>query len=443
MLIYGGEVDSVRPADGAGDPLHALGPRPAGRPRLPLAGGLSRYGPDGLAQPHVDAGGARPRRRPAPVPRASADAPPRGLPTGLRRVPRARCSPSATSATAARRLGVPPGAERQGVGRRAAGRPHGDVARVRASSARGRCASSTTRGSSRTRSSGATDAALTFLWRVRNELHFLAGTSRTSSSADSRRRIAKNLGYEDDELRLGVETFMRDYYLHARAIHRISARLIARCQETLSRRGTVGPPEPAGGARRRARRLRRPASPRASRARLQEDPARHHAGLLARRSSSAASSTSSWSARSRRRRPTLVDRRVPALAGAAAICSSTSAARGDGWRTTLRRMHDTGVLGAYLPEFGALDLPRPVRHLSPFSVDQHSLLAVEVLEGLGPGRGAGDRGARADPRRGGAARAPHAGHAAPRHRQGPRPRPRAQGRAPHQGRHAPAQPGRR
>src|SRR5213078_4106103 len=32
---------------------------------------------------------------------------------------------------------------------------------------------------------------------------------------------------------------MRDYYLHARAIHRVSRRLIARCQETLSRRGAA------------------------------------------------------------------------------------------------------------------------------------------------------------------------------------------------------------
>ena len=33
---------------------------------------------------------------------------------------------------------------------------------------------------------------------------------------------------------------MRDYYRHARTIHRISARLIARCQEGLARHGTVG-----------------------------------------------------------------------------------------------------------------------------------------------------------------------------------------------------------
>ena len=32
---------------------------------------------------------------------------------------------------------------------------------------------------------------------------------------------------------------MRDYYLHARVIHRVSRRLIARCRETLSRRATV------------------------------------------------------------------------------------------------------------------------------------------------------------------------------------------------------------
>ncbi|MGH7357982.1 MAG: ACT domain-containing protein, partial [Candidatus Rokuibacteriota bacterium] len=48
---------------------------------------------------------------------------------------------------------------------------------------------------------------------------------------------------------------------------------------------------------------------------------------------------------------------------------------------------DTGVLGAYLPEFGALDCLVQYDHYHRFSVDQHSLLAVEVMEGLGPGQG--------------------------------------------------------
>src|SRR5207244_3613487 len=90
------------------------------------------------------------------------------------------------------------------------------------------------------REQAATDAALTFLWRVRNELHFFSGHKNDVLSRDLQPRIAKNLGYENDETSLGVERFMRDYYLHARAIHRVSRRLIARCQETLSRRGSAG-----------------------------------------------------------------------------------------------------------------------------------------------------------------------------------------------------------
>ena len=84
-----------------------------------------------------------------------------------------------------------------------------------------------------------TDAALTFLWRVRNELHFLSGHKNDVLSRDIQPQIAKRFGYESDENSLDVEKFMRDYYLHARVIHRVSSRLIARCQETLSRRGTV------------------------------------------------------------------------------------------------------------------------------------------------------------------------------------------------------------
>src|SRR5262245_3514026 len=84
------------------------------------------------------------------------------------------------------------------------------------------------------------DEALTFLWRVRNELHFLSGHKNDVLSRDIQPQIAKNFGYQGDEAQLGVEKFMRDYYLHARVIHRVSRRLIARCRDTLSRRGSVG-----------------------------------------------------------------------------------------------------------------------------------------------------------------------------------------------------------
>src|SRR5260370_18088790 len=84
-----------------------------------------------------------------------------------------------------------------------------------------------------------TDAALTFLWRVRNELHFLSGHKNDVLSRDIQPQTANHFGYESDEDSLHLENFMRDYYLHARVIHRVSSRLIARCQETLSRRVTV------------------------------------------------------------------------------------------------------------------------------------------------------------------------------------------------------------
>src|SRR6266850_2547592 len=45
--------------------------------------------------------------------------------------------------------------------------------------------------------------------------------------------------YESEGDTLGVERFMRDYYLNARAIHRVSQRLIARCHETLWARGSA------------------------------------------------------------------------------------------------------------------------------------------------------------------------------------------------------------
>ena len=230
----------------------------------------------------------------------------------------------------------------------------------------------------------ATDEALTFLWRVRNELHFLAGTRQDVLERGLQARVAENFGYQTDETRVAAEKFMRDYYLHARTIHRISARLIARCQEGLARRGTVG------------RRVRRAAladglvvydgrlhltEPGA----LQKDPARllrvfWHAQQLgseldvdlerALEDAAPVVEEEAW-----RASPELRQIFLSILRSWGRVA------------TTLRRMHDTGVLGAYLPEFGALTCLVQFDHYHRYTVDQHSLLAVEALEGLAPGRG--------------------------------------------------------
>ena len=232
-----------------------------------------------------------------------------------------------------------------------------------------------TRRTRRSPSSGASGTSSTS-WPAR---------SRTSSSGGSRRRWRRASATQDDEVRLGVETFMRDYYRHARTIHRISARLIARCQEGLARHGTVG---------RRGRRaaladglvvydgrlhLAEPGA-------LQVDPARilrvfWHAQQLGCELDVELERALEEAA------PTLAEQAWRASPELRALFLSILRSWGR-VATTLRRMHDTGVLGAYLPEFGALDCLVQYDHYHRYSVDQHSLLAVEVLEGLGPGQGA-------------------------------------------------------
>ncbi|MGH7340203.1 MAG: ACT domain-containing protein, partial [Candidatus Rokuibacteriota bacterium] len=60
---------------------------------------------------------------------------------------------------------------------------------------------------------------------------------------------------------------------------------------------------------------------------------------------------------------------------------------------TLSEMHELAFLGRYLPEFGALTCLVQYDVYHRFSADQHSLLAVEHLEALAPGKSAESEGA--------------------------------------------------
>ena len=69
-------------------------------------------------------------------------------------------------------------------------------------------------------------AALNFLLRVRHEMHFLKDDVHDTLEFALQRDIAAGLGYSN------VELFMRDYYLHARAVYRINQRIVHHFRET-------------------------------------------------------------------------------------------------------------------------------------------------------------------------------------------------------------------
>lgn len=62
------------------------------------------------------------------------------------------------------------------------------------------------------------EQAVTFLWRLRNDLHFLTGKEQDVLALPIQQEISKRLGYKDKIDRLAEESMMRDYYGHALTI---------------------------------------------------------------------------------------------------------------------------------------------------------------------------------------------------------------------------------
>lgn len=236
-----------------------------------------------------------------------------------------------------------------------------------------------------------TDAALTFLWRVRNELHFLSGHKNDVLARDVQPRVAEHLGYTSDAERLGVERFMRDYYLHARVIHRVSRRLVARCQEPLASRG-------GAAVRERQQALSDGLVFIDGRLHLAD----HDPGMLGKHP--VRLMRVFWHAHRLGCELSLeLERAVEESLGVVDDAFRRSPEVRDLFldicRTwgrvaqTLSAMHELGLLGRYLPEFGALTCLVQYDVYHRFSADRHSLLACEHLEALAPGQCAESEGA--------------------------------------------------
>jgi [protein-PII] uridylyltransferase len=72
-------------------------------------------------------------------------------------------------------------------------------------------------------------AALDYLWRIRNELHYFNGRKNDQLTFDAQVHLADFLGYQDGDRVLAVEDFMRDYYRQGNKVEHFTTSLISRC----------------------------------------------------------------------------------------------------------------------------------------------------------------------------------------------------------------------
>lgn len=72
------------------------------------------------------------------------------------------------------------------------------------------------------------EESLDFLWQLRNELHYVNQRRSDQLVLDVQETIAKNLGYEDNEHSLAETAMMRDYYLHAEHLYEFAKLIIDR-----------------------------------------------------------------------------------------------------------------------------------------------------------------------------------------------------------------------
>jgi [protein-PII] uridylyltransferase len=221
--------------------------------------------------------------------------------------------------------------------------------------------------------------AVSYILRVRNELHFHTGKKHDALEHDLQPQIAEGLGYEDTDHEMGVERFMRDYYTNARTIHQMTDLM---CEKL----GTTSVANKAldlivrrsldDGAILSHTQIQLPQ--RRSKF-FDQDPHRLLSLFLdAQRFGARISHATQQAIRDHLH---LIDDELRASPRAARIFLEILRSPAD-VAITLRRMHDLGVLGTYIPEFGGLTCLVQYNLYHIYSADEHTLVTIRNLEEL-------------------------------------------------------------
>jgi [protein-PII] uridylyltransferase len=210
--------------------------------------------------------------------------------------------------------------------------------------------------------------AYDFLLKTRIHLHLIAGSRQDQLTVHMQRKLTKQLGYGSSGDHLGVELFMKDYYMHTRTVFHI----IEDIMDELAHGKDVGVLLGQG----KNRRERRVLAMRVDRERFRNDPLQafkrqQEVGLkldrtLKRRLEELLNSelTSGTDTRRMRTQFTRLFER------------DTNLSR------VLRSMHETGFLGRIVPEFNKLTCLKRHDLYHHYTADEHSFRVIRSLEEL-------------------------------------------------------------
>jgi len=225
----------------------------------------------------------------------------------------------------------------------------------------------------------ALELAEEFLWRVRNLLHARAGRRQDRLTFEDQTEIAIALGFTDG-VTPGVEQFMQAYYRHARVVAQTAERMLARARPEKRRESRESAVDAGGGVSLWGGHVTL-----ADSEQLQADPSlalRFYAEVArrelppypyARDAIARAASDADWRRRLREseRAPDLFLRLLAHIGDAAVRRGSL-----------LGELHEVGLLLAMIPEFEPVTgrVQQDLYHV--YTVDVHSVAAVDRLRAL-------------------------------------------------------------
>ena len=220
-------------------------------------------------------------------------------------------------------------------------------------------------------------ASLDFLWRLRSELHYINRRRSDQLTFEVQEIVAKNMGYVDNGHLLAEEALMRDYYLHAEHLYEGAKLIIDRVtyQESLLHRlldRWQAKALPDGFAI-----VRNEIGFQDGRSSFAEDPMRimkvfMHRQKLGNRINADVRHQIAVSL-------DLIDDDFRCSPEAAA-CFRSILRYPKAVADVLRRMHRWQVLGLYLPEFGRVRSLVGFDRYHQYTIDEHTMYAIENLE---------------------------------------------------------------